>query len=178
MEANHGAMDFYLQTLQDEVNEAIRGCDFAKLTRPQEGKWSAAEVLEHLYLTYLGTTKSLERCLQQGQPLARAVTGRDRVRTAIVIGLGYLPTGRKSPERALPKGMPVEQVVKEITSQLAAMDEALARCEAHFGRKTRLFDHPNLGPLTARQWRKFHLVHGRHHVRQLRKLTSTGNPKS
>lgn len=163
-------MDSYLQTLHDEVHEAIRELDAASLSRHREGKWSAGEVLEHLYLTYQGTTKSLERCQQQGKPSARAVTGQDRVRTAIVIGFGYLPTGRKSPERAVPKGMAVEEVVREIGLQIAAMDEALAKCEARFGKKTRLFDHPNLGPLTAKQWRKFHLVHGRHHVKQLREL--------
>src|ERR1700721_2221583 len=29
---------------------------------------------------------------------------------------------------------------------------------------------PILGPLTAGQWRKFHLVHGMHHVKQIRRL--------
>jgi len=30
-----------------------------------------------------------------------------------------------------------------------------------------------LGPLTASQWRKFHWIHGRHHVKQIseRRLT-------
>jgi hypothetical protein len=28
-------------------------------------------------------------------------------------------------------------------------------------------DHPFIGPLTADQWRKFHWVHGRHHIRQM-----------
>jgi hypothetical protein len=31
-------------------------------------------------------------------------------------------------------------------------------------------DHPILGPLTGGQWRKFHLVHGLHHVKQIRRL--------
>jgi hypothetical protein len=34
-------------------------------------------------------------------------------------------------------------------------------------------DHPFLGPLTASQWRKFHLVHGRHHARQIRERMKT-----
>jgi hypothetical protein len=28
-----------------------------------------------------------------------------------------------------------------------------------------------LGPLTAGQWRKFHLIHGRHHAKQIRRLS-------
>jgi hypothetical protein len=27
-----------------------------------------------------------------------------------------------------------------------------------------------LGPLTIRQWRKFHLIHGRHHIKQIRAI--------
>jgi hypothetical protein len=47
------------------------------------------------------------------------------------------------------------------------MDEIIRRAEQRYGRRTRLVDHPVLGPLTARQWRKFHWVHGRHHVAQI-----------
>lgn len=171
-------MDFYLQKLHDEVNNAIRGFDRESLARRDAGKWSAAEVLEHLYLTYRGTTKGLERCLQEGRTLAGTPSRQERLRTAVVVGFGYMPTGRKSPERAVPRGMPAEQVVNEIGTQIVAMDAALEKCEERFGRKARLVDHPSLGPLTATQWRKFHLVHGRHHVKQLRKLMSDGGPKS
>jgi hypothetical protein len=30
-----------------------------------------------------------------------------------------------------------------------------------------MLDHPILGPLTVDQWRKFHVVHTEHHVRQI-----------
>lgn len=164
------AMDFYLQKLHDEIAAAVRDLDVETLTRHADGKWSAVEVLEHLYLTYRGTMKGFERCLQEGRPLARTPTLQDRLRTAVVVGFGYMPTGRKAPERSTPRGMPSEQVVTEIAPQLAAMDRAMTQCEARFGKRTRLLDHPVLGPLTANQWRKFHWVHGRHHVKQLWKL--------
>jgi NADPH:quinone reductase-like Zn-dependent oxidoreductase len=53
---------------------------------------------------------------------------------------------------------------------VVAMDAIIAQCEAHFGRRVHLLDHPILGPLTAIQWRKLHLVHGRHHQKQLLRL--------
>jgi hypothetical protein len=31
-------------------------------------------------------------------------------------------------------------------------------------------DHPILGPFSIAQWRKFHLVHGLHHVKQIQRL--------
>ncbi|HEY3972851.1 MAG TPA: DUF1569 domain-containing protein [Candidatus Sulfotelmatobacter sp.] len=46
----------------------------------------------------------------------------------------------------------------------------IARCEKQQGRSRKLLDHPILGPLTGNQWRKFHLVHGLHHVKQIRRL--------
>lgn len=162
-----------LQQLQDEIAAAISGCEVKGLMRHAEGKWCAAEVLEHLLLTYKGTAKGFERCLQEGKPQARARTMPDRLRTAVVVGLGYMPTGRKAPERSTPRGAPAEQVVRELAPQLAAMDSLIAQCESQFGKRTRLLDHPVLGPLTANQWRKFHLVHGRHHVKQLWRLRET-----
>ena len=78
-----------------------------------------------------------------------------------------MPGGRKAPERVLPKGMPREQVLEELWPAILRMDALLSECEAHFGRRTKFMSHPVLGPLTAAQWRKFHWVHGRHHVRQI-----------
>jgi hypothetical protein len=163
-------MDTYLKRLQKAIASATLGISADELSRHPEGKWSAAEVLEHLYLTYRGTVKGFERCLQDGNPLASTRTMRDWTRAAVVVGLGYMPKGRKAPERATPRGMPAEEVMKGIGPQIALMAEVISRCEERFGKHTRLLDHPILGPLTAQQWRKFHWVHGRHHVRQIREL--------
>ena len=163
-------MDSRLRKLQDAIASASRGLSEAELTRHPEGKWSAAQVLEHLFLTYTGTIKGCERCLQEGRTRARKRTMRDRARAAVVVGLGILPSGRKAPERTVPQGMPGEKAASAIGPMLAAMDEALASCEARFGKRARLMDHPSLGPLTAAQWRKFHCVHGNHHVKQILRL--------
>jgi hypothetical protein len=163
-------MDAYLQRLQEGIQSATRGMSGEDLLRHPEGKWCAAEILEHLYLTYTGTTKAFERCLQAGQPQVRARVLRDRLRTIVVVGLGHMPKGRQSPKHALPRGMTPEQVTREIGPRISAMDEAIAQCESRFGKQNRLLDHPILGPLTGRQWRKFHWVHGRHHLKQIQGL--------
>ena len=71
---------------------------------------------------------------------------------------------------ARPRGLPAEKVQNEIGAKMAAMDAIIAQCEARFGRRVHVLDHPILGPLTAPQWRKLHLVHGRHHQKQLLRL--------
>jgi hypothetical protein len=50
------------------------------------------------------------------------------------------------------------------------MDRCIALCEEKLGSRRKLLDHPILGPLTGAEWRKFHLVHGLHHVKQIRRL--------
>jgi hypothetical protein len=105
--------------------------------------------------------------------LARPITLKQRARIALAVKLSYLPNGRKAPEGTTPKGMSPEKVVAEIGATIATMGELIARCEARYGARTRVLDHPILGPLTARQWRKFHWVHGQHHVKQILKLRTT-----
>ena len=163
-------MDSCLEQLRTAVASATNGMTTDDLTRRRKGKWSAAEVLEHLYLSYTGTTKGCERCLQAGRPLARAPGWKDRLVTAVVVGAGYFPRGRKATKHTLPRGISAEKVLADIGSQIAAMDASIARCETQYGKNTRIMDHPVLGPLTAAQWRRFHWVHGKHHVKQILQL--------
>jgi len=167
-------MDAYLERLQQAITSATQGMSVEDLQRHPEGKWSATEVLEHLYHTYSGSVKGFERCLHEGKPLARTPLLKDRMRTLVVTGLGYLPEGRKAPERTRPRGMMADEVMREIGPRLSAMDDLITQCEVRFGRRTRVLDHPILGPLTARQWRKFHWVHGQHHLKQIRRLRQLG----
>ena len=167
-------MDTYLKRLRDAITSATAGMNAEDLTRHPEGKWSTAQVLEHLYLSYSGTVKGFTRCLEAGTPLARAPLLKDRMRAFVVTGLGHLPAGRQAPERTRPRGMAVGEITHGIAPQILAMDEVIARCEARFGKRTRVLDHPVLGPLTPRQWRKFHWIHGRHHLKQIKKLRGQG----
>jgi hypothetical protein len=161
-------MDSYLERLRQELEDAMAGATPARLGNGPAGKWTPAQVLEHLYLSYHHTTKGLAKCLETGTPLATACTMADRARTFVVVGIGYFPTGRTAPERAVPRGMPAEEVQRALLPEIAQMDARLTECERKFGPRTKLLDHPVLGPFNAQQWRKFHWVHGRHHARQIR----------
>jgi hypothetical protein len=156
--------------LQRAVDTTVAGLSPDQLLCRLPGKWCAAEILEHLYLTYTGTARGFTRALEQGTPLASPVTWKNRVQSFLVVNLGYLPTGRKSPPNVLPRGLAAEKVVAEFSSKIAEMDQIMSSCAARFGARTRVLDHPILGPFSINQWRKFHLVHGLHHVAQLRTL--------
>jgi hypothetical protein len=161
-------MDSYLERLRQELEDATAGATAEAMTKSAPEKWSAAQIIEHLFLTYKQTNRGLSKCLQQGSPLATRGTMKDRLASLLTVKFGYIPTGRKSPERAIPTGMLLEDVRRGIAEELQKMDLELNDCERQFGKGTKIMNHPFLGPLTAEEWRKFHLVHGRHHFRQIR----------
>jgi hypothetical protein len=166
-------MDSYLERLRQELEDAIGGANAVELARAPAGKWNAAQILEHLFLTYKQTNRGLAKCLEQGKPLATRATLKDRLATAMVVKVGYIPGGRKAPERATPRGMPPAEVRQSIASELQRLGSGLDDCERKFGVRTKIMNHPFLGPLTAGEWRKFHWVHGRHHARQIRERIRT-----
>src|SRR5262245_30015635 len=163
------AMDSRLDTLKQSLQSAVDGMSTEQLNWHLPGKWCAAEVLEHLYLTYVGTTRGLEK-ITRGTPLATKPSVAKRVLTFVVTKLRYMPTGREAPPIVQPKGLSAEQVRNEIWAKLAAMDAIIAQCETRFGRHVKLLDHPILGALNAAEWRTLHVVHGRHHRKQLLRL--------
>jgi hypothetical protein len=160
-----------LDHLRQAIASATRGMSVEDLARrPLEGKWCAAEVLEHLYLTHARTVKGCERCLAANRPLATTANLRQRLRKAVVMTTGRMPSGRSAPEGTRPGGLRVPTILAEFEAKLGRMDELLTQCEARYGRGVRILDHPILGPLTTSQWRKFHRIHGMHHAKQLTQL--------
>jgi hypothetical protein len=168
-------MDRYLARLQREIESATVGLSSEQLLWHPESKWCAAEVLEHLYLTYAGTIKGFGRVIEAGKSLARRATLKDRVRAMVVIEFGYVPAGREAPPHSRPRGLPAETVLTGIGPKLVEMDNVIDQCDAKLGSQEKVLDHPFLGPLSVGQWRKFHLVHGLHHIKQIRRLRQNMN---
>jgi hypothetical protein len=162
-------MDSKLETLQQILRAATEGMSETDLNWHPEGKWCTAEVLEHLYLTYTGTIKGFERMLDAGKPNTTPASLKHRLRSLVVFGFNYLPPGRKSPQQAMPGRLPREKVRAEVGEKIGTMGEVIRQSELRFGLGP-ILDHPILGPLTAEQWRRFHLIHGRHHEKQIERL--------
>jgi len=161
-------MDHYLKKLPGELESAMEGATSDAMQKAPAGKWNSAQIVEHLYLTYTNTNKGIAKCLDGGAPLATRATFKHRVKSFVVTRLGYLPEGAKAPERAVPRGMPLEEVREKLLGEIQRMAAGLDDCERRFGASTKIMDHPVLGPLTANEWRKFHWLHGRLHARQIR----------
>ena len=170
-------MDSTLQRVHEAIEAATAGMTAEQLVEHPEGKWSAAGILEHLSITFGGTARLMRKCMEGGKPLGSAPTLKQRLAVKLVTGWGYFPTGRTAPEFSQPKGLDGETALNTILANLAAMDQALAECEQRFGSAVKIADHVVLGPLTIPQWRRFHLVHTRHHMKQIARLRGSGAPQ-
>lgn len=162
-----------LAELQSVLASAIQGMSIEDLGRHPVGKWSSAEILDHLNLTYLGTIKNFERCLASGRSQPSPDRSSHRWRRIAILNLGFFPSGRTTPQWVRPRGTPAAQLTKEIFENIRRMDHLIHESGVRWGHGEPVASHPILGALTAQEWRKFHLVHGKHHVRQILRLKKT-----
>jgi hypothetical protein len=92
----------------------------------------------------------------------------------MILSFGALPQGVPALDETVPaKGcfapMDGRQLGDLLRQEAEAMDTLLDTCRRRFGIE-RVGAHPWLGPLRVDQWRRFHVVHGLHHVAQLRSV--------
>jgi hypothetical protein len=153
------------------IRDAVANCteclSESQMRQHPEGKWDTAAILEHLALTYGSTARVMQKCLKEGRPLATSASFRHRVARILVLRFGYIPYGRKSPKQVAPSGIGGKEALDLITANLEKMDQAFAACEQRFGGKVKIADHPVLGPIPISGWRKFHVLHTLHHMKQI-----------
>jgi len=160
-------MHIELQRCFTLIDEATAGLDEAGATTRVDGRWSVAEIVEHLDRTYTGTVKGFERCLEAGQPRASAPALKSRLRVFLVVTLGYFPTGVEAPAHVVPTGrVSLPDLLTKVRMHLESLDRTAAAAKGRFG-SGRVMDHPILGPFTVDQWLKFHQIHTRHHQKQI-----------
>ena len=172
-------MHHYLESALQLMNDATARFEEADLVRrPAEGKWSPAEHVEHLSLTFSGTARMFQKLVAahaQSAPVLqlpialklRPSTPREWLGVLMVVELGRMPAGREAPKFAVPKGLSGSAALAAFREHVRSMDGALREAELMFGTSGSVAEHLILGPLTINQWRRFHFVHTRHHMRQV-----------
>lgn len=146
----------------------------ARSLRGDGPAWTTQEVIEHLLLTYRSTGALFERYLERNSPSGKTRQMKHHVLQFLVVRCGGFPRGASAPDHALPgkSGMPPmsgEELCTCMRSELEEMDKKLEKCQQAFGSRP-LAAHFVFGPLTADQWRRFHFVHGRHHLKQFARI--------
>ncbi len=166
-----------LEQLDSALAVVLSGLDArqTQLTpRLNPEKWSIQQIVEHLLLSYRSTAAVLQTRVDKGSATRASPSLQQRVGQLVVITLGRFPRGRLAPAEVAPPMRPTSlrdgaELTRRIKDDLVAMDTAAQSAEALFGSR-RSASHLVLGPLSVQQWRKFHLVHGRHHVQQVRRI--------
>ncbi|HEV2272580.1 MAG TPA: DUF1569 domain-containing protein [Acidobacteriaceae bacterium] len=145
--------------------------------------WSIQQVTEHLVLSYRLTAQVLEDRLRKGHsPRKRRSTLLQRVLRLMVLSFGYLPRGVPAcpgtePVSGLFPEMDGECLARQLQTELRAMDELLDRCRQQFGMEP-VADHPVFGTMRVDQWRRYHVLHGLHHLEQLRRVREQTAPQA
>jgi Protein of unknown function (DUF1569) len=140
-----------------------------------EYKWSAQQVIEHLFLGYRLTSETLEtRLAKQRLSHYRKRTYVEWSLQLMILSFGKLPQGVPALEETMPTpgqfaAMNGQQMCDLVRQEIEAMDTLLDACRRTYGME-RVATHPLLGPLRVDQWRRFHVVHGLHHLAQLRSV--------
>jgi Protein of unknown function (DUF1569) len=161
-----------LATLSALVLDPLRGRSDAEWERGPAGKWTPAQIVEHLAL---GLSLSGETFLARRNhaPMSRrARTPAERIAMLLILRFRWFPPGRKAPSRTTP----IEQITRRDAEQhFLAGIASWGQIERELlpARKLDLFvKHPRLGDLNIEEWIRFHVIHARHHARQIRQRIS------
>lgn len=131
------------------------------------GKWSGAQVLEHLAKAFGTTAYILDKCVREQRIVGTAPSLIQRCFTFAIVRAGYFPPGRQAPPVTHPVGLEPDAALDAARASLDALDAAAAQALTAFGPRARVANHPLLGGFTVDQWRRFHRAHTRHHMRLL-----------
>jgi hypothetical protein len=174
-------MDSILQQLHNEIAGSIEGLNSVQTQLAPSAsseKWSIQQILQHLCLTYAFTETAFDARLAKGTPTSARPTLQQRIGQYILTTLGFFPSGREAPERVAPPQIttPVcgSDLAYHFAQHLTRIDRLFNEAEALFG-PGRCISHMILGPLSVHQWRRFHLIHGRHHLKQIRAIRAAHN---
>ena len=161
-------MNDYLNRCIAIIEASTAGLPDAILAHRPDNRWSVVDIVEHLQLAYSGTAKGFDRCLEADAPSAKRFSWADRARKFVVVRIGYFPPGREAPKFIQPKGsVDLPTVIERARRSLEWLDKSAIRARERFG-SSAILDHPLLGAFTVDEWLRFHLIHTRHHEKQIR----------
>lgn len=163
-----------LGQLNHAIAYSLHGLDSSQTQlrpRRRRNRWSIQQIVEHLLLTYASTEETLSARLAKGRATRSKPGLMQRIGQYTVIRLGYFPRGRKAPRLVMPPAeiaapLSGEELAQRVREQLLRLHELSNEAEKVFGER-RCASHHVLGPLSIAQWRRFHLIHGEHHARQI-----------
>jgi hypothetical protein len=132
------------------------------------GKWNSAQIVEHLAMGLEWSAAGFEERRARNPMVRRPPTMYERVARLLVMHIGWIPPGLKAPSRAIPTPH-VERAVAEMRFRRGVeRNLELTRLLLPARARDLFVKHPRMGDLTLPEWMDFHVIHARHHARQMR----------
>lgn len=145
-----------------------------------ERQWSAQQLVEHLVLALSSAGRLLEARLQKRRPTRARATLLQRILRFNMLRRGRIPRGAPAPPFVRPgllhwPAMDGCELAEALREEMESQDALLNRCAAQFGEGAAA-SHFLLGPLSAKEWRRFHTLHFRHHLEQMDRIAAAVGP--
>ncbi len=167
-------MNERFKPLEEKLTRAVSDLDMVQTQVHEPGQWNSQQIVEHLILSYGATVGVLRTRIDKQRPTQATPTLVQHCQRAFVVRLGNFPRGVAAPAEVTPPSdtaaVDGEHLTTRFRDALSQMDVALDEVGALFGDKTRSASHMILGPLNPPEWRRFHVVHGLHHILQIEAL--------
>jgi hypothetical protein len=135
-------------------------------------RWSIQQIAEHLLLTYEQTTKNVAIRLTRKLPTQKESTLLQRSLRFLVLMLGLTVNGLPASDATTPQKIEPqsgEEVAARLRAALEEMDVHLRKARHLFGMLPVAY-HPFFGPMRVEQWRRYHAIHARHHLKQINQI--------
>ena len=157
-----------LGELPDLVLGPLRGRADSEWERGPASKWTPAQIVEHLALGLALSAETFQARKNHAPMKRRPRTPAEKIAKLFIFGLRSFPPGRKAPERTTPASQ-IDRASAE-AHFLAAVEawDQVDRALLPERRADLFVKHPRMGDLTVEEWMRFHLIHARHHARQIR----------
>src|SRR2546427_607067 len=132
------------------------------------GKWPPAQTVTHLARGLALAPETFQPRKNHAPMNRRPGTPAEKIAKLFIFGLRSFPPGRKAPERTTPASQ-IDRASAE-AHFLAAVEawDQVDRALLPERRADLFVKHPRMGDLTVEEWMRFHLIHARHHARQIR----------
>jgi hypothetical protein len=157
-----------LAELSALVLDPLRDRADAEWERGPAGKWTPAQIVEHLALGLASSAETFQKRQNHAPMSRRPRTPAEIIARLFIFGLRWFPPGRKAPSRATPGAQITRRMAEDhFLTGLAGwgdVEQNVLPARSH----DLFVKHPRMGDLTIEEWLRFHLIHGRHHARQIR----------
>ena len=157
-----------LSSLESIVLDPLQDISAADWTTAPEGKWSIAQIVEHLAIAFdLVATGFAE--LSEIEASEREATPAQSVLRHTLLGSGELPKGMRAPDISHPSDDPDPELVVARFRMGIEQTRELVEDWPEERQVSTFLRHPVLGDLNLPEWVRFHYVHCTLHARQIEK---------